>query len=81
MKLIFRTLCCFLCAAMLCAAASHGTHGSAMVDGQPAKEEILRTTRTLTHGNRSHEEAVSPMPNPELWFETLLANKRKELQK
>ena len=63
--------------AMLCSAKSVGTHGSAFVDRKPdTSGGKPRHTRTLTH--RSHSEAapVSPMPNPELWFETLLARQK-----
>ena len=62
--------------AMLCAAKEIGTHGAALVDGKPDVGAQPRTTRTITVGARSHIEPVSPMPNPELWFETLLARKR-----
>lgn len=62
--------------AMLCAAEEIGTHGAARVDGKPDTSEQPRTTRTLTVGASSRIEPVSPMPDPELWFETLLARKR-----
>lgn len=63
--------------AMLCSAETVGTHGSAMVD---RREDcgVARTTRTLTWGDRSELRELSPMPTPELWFETLLARQRKE---
>ena len=64
--------------AMICSAERLGTHGSALVDRQSAAGGAPRGTRTLTRGAISREEAVSPMPNPELWFETLLARQRKE---
>ena len=32
----------------------------------------------LTHSGR---QSITPMPDPELWFETLLARKRKEMTK
>ena len=64
--------------AMLCSAEAHGSHGSAFVDRTPNTGEV-RQTRTLTRGAHSVEASVSPMPNPELWFETLLARKRKEM--
>lgn len=66
--------------AMLCAAREFGTHGAALVDRKPAHGGAARQTRTLTRGARSHTERVSPIPSPELWFETLLARKRQELQ-
>ena len=66
--------------AMLCSAKEIGTHGSALVDRLPDKSGgAMRTTRTLTKGAVSHLEDVSPMPNPELWFETLLAKKKQEM--
>ena len=62
--------------AMLCAAEEIGTHGAALVDGKPDTSTQPRQTRTLTVGASSRIEPVSPMPDPELWFETLLARKR-----
>ena len=64
--------------AMLLSAERIGSHGSALVDGKPdALCGRIRTTRTLTKGKRSELSDVSPMPDPELWFETLLARQRK----
>lgn len=64
--------------AMLCSAEKIGSHGSALVDRIPPKPESgPRTTRTLTRGADSRIEPVSEMPNPELWFETLLARQQK----
>ena len=66
--------------AMLCSAEKIGTHGSAFVDRIPAqKQEKPRNTRTLTRGDHSEQVHVSPMPTPELWFETLLARKKQEM--
>ena len=64
--------------AMLCSAEEMGTHGSALVDRLPPQRcsEKARTTRTLTRGASSALEPISPMPDPELWFETLLAKKQ-----
>ena len=62
--------------AMLCAAKEVGTHGAALVDRKFDTAGAVRTTRTLTRGAESTVAAVSPMPDPELWFETLLARKR-----
>lgn len=65
--------------AMLCSAKELGTHGAAVVDRMPPKENNApRKTRTLTVGARSFTEEVSPLPNPPLWFETLLAKSIKE---
>ncbi len=67
--------------AMLCSAVEIGTHGSAFVDRLPAKEtQKSRETRTVTRGSLSELEPISKMPEPELWFETLLARKKKELE-
>lgn len=63
--------------AMLCSAEQIGTHGSALVNRQPAQsQDGPRKTRTVTVGNHSKQEPISPMPTPELWFETLLARTR-----
>lgn len=62
--------------AMLCSAKEIGTHGSAIVDKMPDKTNgKIRSTRTLTLGSSSRILPVSKMPDPELWFETLLARK------
>ena len=67
--------------AMLCSAVAQGTHGAAMVDRlPPAANADSANVRTLTRTGRSWMEAVSPMPDPELWFETLLARKRQEME-
>ena len=64
--------------AMLSSAEIIGTHGSAFVDRTPERQNgKMRTTRTITVGMESKQEPVSPLPNPELWFETLL-KKQKE---
>lgn len=68
--------------AMLCSAKALGSHGSAFVDKKPPENTAApRTTRTVTLGGESVMKPVSPMPDPELWFETLLARKRKEMTK
>ena len=67
--------------AMIYSAVHLGSHGSALVDRESAKSGAPRRTRTLTAGACSCEEKVSPMPNPELWFETLLARQRKEMER
>ena len=68
--------------AMLCSAAALGSHGSAFVDKRPPDPAAPpRDTRTVTVGSVSDMKPVSPMPDPELWFETLLARKRKEMTK
>lgn len=60
--------------AMLCSAEAIGTHGSALVDHTPTRDiDTPRVTRTLTRGAHSEQAPISPMPTPELWFETLLA--------
>jgi len=66
--------------AMLCSAEHIGTHGSAFVDRLPDKNmNVPRATRTLTKGIISTQAPISPMPTPELWFETLLARKKQEI--
>ena len=68
--------------AMLCSAEAIGTHGSALVDRSPALDGTSkRTTRTLTRNGTSRMEEISPMPCPELWFETLLARKKEEIDR
>jgi len=63
--------------AMIKSAEEIGTHGAAFVDRLPDRHAgEIRKTRTLTKGAVSYIEAVSPMPDPELWFETLLARQR-----
>ena len=60
--------------AMLESGRSIGTHGAAMVDRQPNRTgDAPRDNRTLTHGSASQIAEISPLPNPELWFEKLLA--------
>ena len=66
--------------AMLLSAEKIGSHGSALVDGKSdAQCGRIRTTRTLTRADVSELSDVSPMPDPELWFETLLARKRRKI--
>ncbi|MBQ8407359.1 MAG: FAD-binding protein [Clostridia bacterium] len=68
--------------AMLCSAEQIGTHGSAFVNRMPDQTNgKVRKTRTLTQGAKSYIEPVSPMPDPELWFETLLARQRAATEK
>ena len=75
------TMCATL-SAMITSGETIGTHGSALVDRKAATETDARKTRTLTEGDRSYLAPVSPMPDPELWFETLLARQRaKEVKK
>lgn len=67
--------------AMISSAEQIGTHGSAFVDRKPDRNTAPRETRTLTRGATSYLEKVSPMPTPELWFETLLAKKKQEIDR
>ena len=69
------TMCATL-SAMIASGEAIGTHGSALVDRKAAGDTSARKTRTLTEGDRSYLAPVSPMPDPELWFETLLARQR-----
>ena len=63
--------------AMLCSAREIGTHGAAYIIGHdtPAPD-TPRTTRTLTQHTDSRVVPVTPLPDPELWFETLLARQK-----
>lgn len=66
--------------AMLCSAEAVGTHGAAFVDRKSMGcAGAERNERTLTKGAHSERVPVSPMPTPELWFETLLARKKREM--
>ena len=63
--------------AMLTSAREVGTHGSAFVDRRPGPAAgNIRRTRTITFVDRSGIVPVTPMPDPELWFETLLRRAR-----
>ena len=63
--------------AMLCSAEEIGTHGSAYIVGkETSAADSVRTTRTLTRQSDSRIAPVIPLPDPELWFETLLARQR-----
>ena len=66
--------------AMIHSAEVVGTHGSALVDGESVRDTRALTMRTVTKGVKSYSESISPMPTPELWFETLLARKREETE-
>lgn len=60
--------------AMLTSAEKIGSHGSAFVDRKaPAEDTSPRDTQTVTEGKNSYLRPVRPLPDPELWFETLLA--------
>ncbi len=59
--------------AMICSGEALGTHGAAFVDRQALASDGVRPTRTVTCGGVSEICEVSPMPDGELWFETLLA--------
>lgn len=59
--------------AMLCSAESIGTHGAAYVIGSDLNTvNSVRTNYTRTLGAESELSPVRPIPNGELWFETLL---------
>ncbi len=63
--------------AMISSAEAIGTHGSALVDRLPDQSGgAVRQTRTLTKNAASFMEKISSMPDPELWFETLLARQQ-----
>ncbi len=63
--------------AMIRSAEEIGSHGSAFVDREPIRDAGVRRTRTVTRGDVSTLAEVSPLPDGELWFETLLARARK----
>ena len=64
--------------AMLTSASEIGSHGSAFVDRRPNTDpDGVRRTRTVTSGALSRIVPVTPMPDPELWFETLLERQRR----
>jgi hypothetical protein len=66
--------------AMIASAEAIGTHGAAFVDREPDRSGgARRTTRTVTRGAISELLPVSPMPDPELWFETLLARQKEKM--
>ncbi len=68
--------------AMIASAQAIGTHGSALVDRLPDRSAgEVRKTRTLTKNGVSRMEEISPMPTPELWFETLLARQKENVGK
>ena len=60
--------------AMLCSAREIGSHGASYIVGDDRiAPDAPRRTRTLTRGGLSRIEPVMPIPDAELWFETLLA--------
>ncbi len=62
--------------AMLCSAREVGSHGAAYIVGDDRiAPDAPRRTRTLTSGGVARIEPVTPIPDAELWFETLLARK------
>jgi len=64
--------------AMICSAYAVGTHGSAYITDSPVPASAeMRTTQTVTRGAVSEIVPVPPVPDPELWFETLLAQSGK----
>ena len=65
-------------ASMLLSGEKLGTHGSALVDRTPDRQLGVRKTRTLSKNGVAELTPVSEMPNPELWFETLLARQREK---
>lgn len=67
--------------AMLTSAEKVGSHGSAFVDRKaPAVKASPRDTQTVTDKDRSYLRPVRQMPDPELWFETLLARQKERLK-
>lgn len=65
--------------AMIYSAQTVGTHGSSLVNGcSDGNINYPKKDRTLTRGEISYSEKISPIPDPELWFETLLAQKMRQ---
>lgn len=65
--------------AMIYSAQTVGTHGSSLVNGcYGGTMNYPKKDRTLTRGEISYSEKISPIPDPELWFETLLAQKMRQ---
>ncbi len=63
--------------AMIYSAEHVGSHGAAIVDRKaPTVGDEPKKTRTLTCGFVSREEDVSAIPDPCLWFESLLASQK-----
>ncbi len=63
--------------AMLCSAEEIGSHGSAYIKGEEIPvAQGMRTTKTLTYLTYSEIVPTTPLPDPELWFETLLAKQK-----
>ena len=62
--------------AMLFSGENIGSHGSAFVDGMKPTSTEKRTEQTITERDTSYFRPVRPLPDPELWFETLLARQR-----
>ncbi len=62
--------------AMLLSAKEMGTRGGAVVDKRPACVTD-NTKRVLTRLAESEMCQVTPMPDPQLWFESLLSSKSK----
>lgn len=63
--------------AMLCSAGEIGSHGSALIQDQgTAAFDGIRRTRTVTSLEGSYIQAVTPIPDGELWFETVFAGQK-----
>ncbi len=67
--------------AMILSAEVIGTHGAALINGSKDCNTEQRETCTVTRAGVSTMEKVSDIPNPELWFETLLARQKARLSK
>ena len=67
--------------AMLTSAEKVGSHGSAFVDRKaPVGSSSPCDTQTVTAKDESYLRPVRPMPDPELWFETLLARQKERFK-
>jgi succinate dehydrogenase/fumarate reductase flavoprotein subunit len=59
--------------AMILSAEYVGTHGSAIIDHAKYSIKDKSDFRVMTVDSSSYVEKVSPLPTPELWFETVFA--------
>lgn len=67
--------------AMIFSGENIGSHGSAFVDGKKPTSTERRAEQTITKRDTSYLRPVRPLPDPELWFETLLAMQREKNKK
>lgn len=73
----------YVLSAMLASAERFGSHGSSLAVGNIKSNIISAASETaVTDNERTYFRAVHPIPDPELWFETVWAEaKRKTVRK